>query len=98
MAGPLLGRQGAEWTPPSTEPVPLVTFVFPGRGHRSGTCHMRWQEGCSVKAYLHQQPLRDQPVLGFWDKCKAYNRDKKRVKLSYVPTPGDAVVIIRVKG
>jgi hypothetical protein len=92
----LLPGQMAEIVPPE-EPVQLVTFVFPGVGHRTGVCHLRWQKGRSVRAYLHQPPLRGQPILGSWDRCKAYNRQKQKVRLSYVPTPGDAVVITRVR-
>ncbi len=75
-----------------------VTFVWPAPGHRTGTCHMPHCLGHTVKHYLHQDPLRQQPLLGMWKKCKAYNRDKQKVKLTYVPKPGDAVVIIRVRG
>jgi hypothetical protein len=59
---------------------------------------MPYRPGLTVKHYLHQEPLRQHPLLGMWKKCKAYNRDKQKVKLSYVPKPGDAVVIVRVRG
>jgi len=76
----------------------LVTFVFPARGDRAGTCHMPWRKGCTVKAYLQAQPLRQHPILGMWKKCKAFNRNKQKVKLSYVPVAGDAIVVVRVRG
>lgn len=95
MAGPLVEQAGVEWTPPSAEPALPVTFIWPGPGGRTGTCHMRWQKGLTVKQYLHQQPLRDYPLLGMWKRSKAYNRNKKKVKLSYVPCPGDAIVLFR---
>lgn len=83
-----------EDAPPTT-----VTFVWPGPGGlQTGTCHMKWQRGLTVKHYLHREPLRSHPLLGMWKKCKAYNRHKQKVKLTYVPTPGDAVVIVRVRG
>lgn len=76
---------------------PLVTFIFPGGRQRTGTCHMPWMKGWSVKLYLHTQPLRSSGLLGAWDRCKVVNRDKRRVRLNYVPVPNDVIVMARTR-
>ena len=72
-----------------------VTFVWDDRGQRTATCEMPWQEGWSVKHYLREQPLRSYPLLAMWTRCRTLNRDKTKVRLTYVPPPGDAIVISR---
>jgi len=81
-----------------TEEVPIVTFLFPrAGGAQTGICHMAWQPGWQVKRYLHEQPLRAHSLLGMWKRCRAVNRERKKVKLNYVPPAGDAIVLSRTR-
>ena len=85
-----------EWTPPDGHPaedVPAVTFVWPD-GTRTGICAMPWREGQNVRNYLHTQPLRQYPLLAIWNRCYRYNAKRQKVKLLYIPEPGDYIVLI----
>lgn len=76
--------------------VPTITFVFTRMG-RTGICRMRWREGWSVHRYLREQPLRSHALLGMWKKCKARNQHQQKIRLTYIPAPGDAVVLSRAR-
>ena len=81
----------------SAEGVQTVTFVWPGRGERTGIVHMEWKPGWSVRNYLRMQPLRRYPLLGLWKRCRRLNAKKQRVKLHYVPPAGDTIVLLNQK-
>lgn len=79
------------------EPAPdIVTFVWP-QGQRSGIMHLEHKPGWNVRNYLRTQPLRRYPLLGLWKRCRRLNANKERIKLHYVPPPGDTIVLLRVR-
>jgi hypothetical protein len=80
-------RSGTEVTP-----APIVTFVWP-QGPRTGIMATEWREGWSIKSYLHSPDLRQYPLLGLWQRCRRFNAKRERVKLLYVPEPGDTIVL-----
>lgn len=74
-----------------------VTFIWP-RGPQTGILSVAWKKGCSIKQYLHEQPLRQFPLLSMWRRCRKLNKKRQRVqRLSYVPIPGDVIVFQRLR-
>lgn len=91
----LVGAEVIQQLEPAEEAI--VSFLWPDRNTgRMAICHMAWMPQWTVKRYLHEQPLKSQPLLGLWMTAKAYNRKREKVKLNYVPPPGDAIVMQRV--
>ncbi len=74
----------------------LVTVVFPHQG-RTGTVHMPWAAGKSVQRYFHEQPLKYYGLSGKRATHKMYNREGKTIRLSYVPTEGDVIVLVQAR-
>lgn len=85
-------RPGCEVVQELREVASTVTFVWP-QGPRTGILPVTWREGWNVKNYLHSQPLRQYPLLGIWHRCHRFNAKRQRVKLLYVPEPGDTIVL-----
>lgn len=85
----------AEAHEPGEEKEPRVTFVWPDRG-RTGILHVMWQKGRTVQQYLHMYPLRQTALLGRWRKLRCVNAKREKVRLRYVPVPGDVIVAMPV--
>lgn len=74
----------------------LVTFVWL-QGPRTGIMHVEHKQGWSVRNYLRTPPLRRYPLLGLWRRCRRFNAHRQRIKLHYVPSPGDTIVLALVR-
>jgi hypothetical protein len=78
---------------PSGAPSELVTVIFTAYGGNStGQCPLVYSGG-PLKSYLRQAPLLPHGLV----KRAAYrgvrNREGKKVRLTYIPVPGDVIVI-----
>lgn len=92
------GGPGATVDHTFEEPVKYITIVWPSAGgNRTGICHMPWKKGCRLQLYLKQQPLAQYGLLGMWKRCKTVDQHRNKVKLNYMPQPGDTFVMSRVK-
>ena len=59
--------------------------------------HMDWAPGKTVQRYFHEAPLKFYALTGKRLSCKMYNRKGEEIKLWYVPTEDDAVVLVKVR-
>lgn len=76
-----------------------VTIVFQDRqgSGRVGRCELPWIQGKSVRGYLKDGTFASLGMTGYAMRCKMYNSKKSVVRLYYVPTPGDLVVLVPVR-
>lgn len=74
----------------------IVTFVWP-QGSRTGIMRLEHKPEWSVRNYLRTSALKRYPLLGLWKRCRRLNAKKQRIKLHYVPFPGDTIVLVRVR-
>jgi len=76
-----------------------MTFrvMFPATGGRTGIATLPCGTGKTLKTYFHEQPLRDEHLLGLRSHCKMVNQHNQKIKLNYVPKPGDTVVLQRIR-
>jgi hypothetical protein len=58
---------------------------------------MMWSPGYTLKNYFHQPPLKQHGLLGMWKRCKTYDQHHRKVKLIYIPQPGDTIVMSRAR-
>lgn len=72
----------------------VVTIVWPSRGGRSGTISLEWCSGKKLKHYLLDPRIRCYGVGSMVRTCRIYNSKKQRVKSSYTPESGDAIIFI----
>lgn len=76
-----------------------MTFrvLFPAPGDRTGIATLPCTPGKTLKMYFHEQPLRDQHLLGMRSHCRLMDQHGHKIKLNYTPKPGDTVVLRRVR-
>lgn len=77
----------------------FFTIIFQdrqGQG-RMARCRLRWVKGKELRRYLREPPLLELSLMGFALRCKMHNSQRRAVRLTYVPTPDDFVVITPVK-
>lgn len=78
---------------PSTPDKPVVTFVFSGYGGNvTGACPMEYT-GLAIKYYLKSDPLRQHGLLNRATKGGVRNRQGEKVRLTYVPSAGEVIVV-----
>lgn len=64
---------------------------------RTGTVHLPWVRGKSVKIYFGEHPLRAFGLLGKRMTHKLFNREGMAVNLWYEPKPGEAIVMMQAR-
>ena len=78
---------------PKGAPSKEVTVVFPAHGgHQTGMCRLPYTGG-RLNTYFRHGLLIAYGLVGFVHRNKALKADGSRVKLSYVPVPGDIIVV-----
>ena len=78
---------------PSAELCKVVTIVFPEPGgERSGVCPLEYK-GLALQHYLRAAPLLPYALIGRVRHGGARNRSGQRVRLTYIPPPGDVVAV-----
>lgn len=58
---------------------------------RFATCAVPWVKNKKVQGYLHDQPLRSYSLIRLWLKSRTVNAEGRKIKLCYVPRPGDTI-------
>ena len=73
-----------------------ITVVFQHQG-RTGSTALPWVTNKRLQTYFHEYPLKAYGLSGKRLTHAMYNRKGERVRLSYVPLEGDAIVLVQIK-
>jgi hypothetical protein len=78
---------------PSDAPSEAVTVVFSAFGGARTGCVPFQYTGGPLKQYLKQAAVRQYGLVKKAAYGGARNREGKKVRLTYIPAPGDVVVV-----
>ncbi len=73
----------------------LIRIIFPGKGGRTGEIALYWVAGKQIRDYFKDPKLRPHGLMALRSSCRLTDGNHRRLRLTYVPKPGDTVVLQR---
>lgn len=81
--------------PITAEAAGLIRIIFPGPGGRTGEVALSWNAEKQIRDYFKGPELRQYGLMGLRTRCRMTDQHQRRLRLTYIPKPGDTIVLQR---
>ena len=81
--------------PTTAEEAGLIRVIFPGPAGRTGEVALFWSEGKAIRDYFKDPELRPYGLMALRASCRMIDQHHRRLRLTYVPRPGDTIIMQR---